>query len=75
MSTSTPAATRRQRKMNAAEKLAALKDILHKTPIEAYRLQQQHLPGSRLTRDTWHSLPREDQEIWDMLSDSTKAAI
>ena len=45
-----------------------------RSTIEAYRMQQ-HLPGSRLTRDTWHSIPREDQEIWDMLSDATKAAI
>ena len=31
MSTSTPAATRRQRRQNAAERLDALLDLLHKT--------------------------------------------
>jgi hypothetical protein len=37
--------------------------------------QVKHQPGSHMQYPVWNSLPSKDQQIWDQLSDETKAAI
>jgi hypothetical protein len=55
--------------------VGVLEAYAHERTIRAAYKQQQHMAGSRMHWEAWHSLSPEAQKIWDQLSEKDKAVI